>query len=1087
MQPTHYVGIGASAGGLEAIESFFKCMPADGDLAFIVVQHLSPDYKSLMKELLSKHTDMPVVRIEEGMAINANTVYLIPPKKNLSIFHGQLLLHEQDYSRGINLPIDIFLRSLAEDQGEKAIGIILSGTGSDGTRGIRAVKEMGGMVMVQDEESAKFDGMPRSALATGLIDFVLPPDDMPQQLLSFVKHPYASKSDSATTGLLSSEDGLTRIYSLLRESNKVDFTYYKPATVLRRIERRMSVNQIHELRDYVRFMESYPREVNLLYRELLIGVTSFFRDTEAFRALQDSWLPQLLEQAGHREIRLWVAGCSTGEEAYSLAIACRECMLKMGQDYNIKIFATDVDRNAILHAGTGSYPESIVADLAPSILSKYFHRHEGNFQITRTIREMVVFAQHNLLKDPPFTNIDLVSCRNLLIYLQPVLQKKVFELFNFSLNPSGLLFLGSSESVSDSTDNFELLNNKWRIYRARGKRGPGGRLDLETEPPRTSHTTSLRQRTVLPRQHLFSHEEERLLVRLMDFIATNFALFVVVVNESMEPLHVLGDASGYFTLARGKSAHDVTKMAVKDLAIPLATGLQKVFKTQEELHYTNIRLSNTDNNRLIDMRLKPVPGKKGQEPLVAVCLEESIQTKNETETSEAVAYDLGLESQQRINDLEQELQFTRENLQATIEELETSNEELQATNEELVASNEELQSTNEELHTVNAEHQRKIIELTEITNDLDNLLQSTQVGMIFLDEALMVRRYTPQVTKLFNLLETDIGRPFAHISHRLQQIDLAAFLEETLHQHKSHRQEIQTIDNHHYLLHILPYRISPTDYAGVVLNFTDIHEAKKTQEALEQSQERYALAQKAANIGSWDWNIETGELIWSEAIEGMFGLAPGAFKGTYHAFIQLVHHDDRELVQQCANTAIEQNLAYQAEYRTLTPAGEVRWLSETGQVHFDSQEKPTRMVGIIRDISHQKMIEAEMHNQNAVLNSVLRAAPMGAGMVKRRVIEWANDTLCAMTGYTQVELVGKSARMLYLTEEEYLFVGEEKYRQIKESNVGSVKTRFLHKDGSLIDVLLSSSPIMPDDLDAGVTFTVLNITDCRLCAREEPM
>lgn len=1092
MQPTHYVGIGASAGGLEAIESFFKHMPADNGLAFIVVQHLSPDYKSLMKELLSKHTDMPVVRIEEGMLIEANTVYLIPPKRNLTIFHGKLLLHEQDYSRGINLPIDIFLRSLAEDQGEKAIGVILSGTGSDGTRGIRAIKEMGGMVMVQDEDSAKFDGMPKSALATGLTDFVQAPETMPQQLLSFVKHPYASKSDSTTSGLISSEDGLTRIYSLLRENNKVDFTYYKPATVLRRIERRMSVNQIHELRDYVRYMESYPREVSLLYRELLIGVTNFFRDPKAFEALQSNWLPPLLEHSNKREIRFWVAGCSTGEEAYSLAIACRECMVNLGHDYNVKIFATDVDRNAIIHAGTGTYPESIVADLPPTILNKYFQRHEGNFQITRSIREMVVFAQHNLLKDPPFTNIDLVSCRNLLIYLQPVLQKKVFELFSFSLNANALLFLGSSESVGDMTDNFELLNNKWRIYRAKGKRSATTRLELDSAPSLNSNFGPLlRQRISLPRQP-FSHEEERVLVRLLDFIAANFIPFMVVVNENLEPVHVLGDASGYFTLAPGKSVHDVTKMAVKNLAIPLATGLQKVFKTQEELRYNNIRLNRGGNdNHLVYMHLKPVPGKKGQEPLVAVCLEEAAPMPNETDNQQgAVAYDLGLESQQRITDLEQELLFTRENLQATIEELETSNEELQATNEELVASNEELQSTNEELqsvneelHTVNAEHQRKIIELTEMTNDLDNLLRGTQIGTIFLDEALMIRRYTPSVTQLFNLLDADIGRPIAHITHHLRNINLLGMLEETLRSHKSQRHEIQSTEGHTYLLHVLPYRISPTEYAGLVLNFIDIQDTKTMQLELARSQERYTLAQKAAKIGSWEWNIQTGELLWSDVIESMFGLAPGTFAGTYEAFIAYVHPEDRDYVEQHVNTAIKKDVSYNLEHRIVTPNGEIRWLAEIGEIYRDIQGKATRMVGMVRDITQRKNNETAIQQKNARLDSVLRASPLGAGIVKNRVFEWVNDKFCAMVGYNEAELLGQSSRMVYPSDEEYQHVGDEKYRQLQQTGVGRVKTQFRHKNGQVFNVFLSSAPLNPDDLTGGMTFTVLNLDDCGFCGR----
>jgi two-component system, chemotaxis family, CheB/CheR fusion protein len=451
--PTHYVAIGASAGGLEAIEAFFTNMVPNSGLGFIVVQHLSPDYKSLMKELLSKKTQMPVHRVEEGMLVEPDNVYLIPPKKNLSIFHGKLLLSEQDHTRGINLPIDVFLHSLAEDQGERAIAVILSGTGSDGMRGVRAIKEFGGMIMAQNEESAKFDGMPRAAISTGLCDFVLPPEEMPGQLLNWVKHPYVSKADRAEM-LFKEEDGLTRVFSILRERFKVDFTYYKPSTVNRRIERRMTINQVKDIKDYVAFMNSYAGEAAALFRELLIGVTSFFRDPSAYDVLGQKWLKELIQSIDAREIRFWVAGCSTGEEAYSLAILARECLAELEVSRDIKIFATDIDRDAIHFAANGTYPESIAADVSPQRLAKFFHRKDEHFQISRTIREMVVFAQHNLIKDPPFTNISLISCRNLLIYLQPTLQQKVFEFFNFSLNPNGLLFLGTSETIGDMTEFF---------------------------------------------------------------------------------------------------------------------------------------------------------------------------------------------------------------------------------------------------------------------------------------------------------------------------------------------------------------------------------------------------------------------------------------------------------------------------------------------------------------------------------------------------------------------------------------------------------------------------------------------------------
>lgn len=851
--PVYYVGVGASAGGLEALETFFSPIAPDSGLAFIVIQHLSPDYKSMMVELLSKRTAMPVRRAEEGMRVEANSVYLIPPKKNLSIFHGKLLLSESDHSRGLNLPIDVFLRSLADDQAEKAIGVILSGTGSDGVRGIRAIKEAGGMVMVQSEESAKFDGMPRAAISTGLADFILPPDEMPAKLLSFARHPYAAKVDRPQT-LISDEDRLTRIFALLRERTRVDFTFYKPSTVIRRIERRMTVNQIHDLRDYVKFMESYSGEVMTLYRDLLIGVTSFFRDREVFDELELQHLPALFERVEGREIRFWVAGCSTGEEAYSLAMLSREVIEQMGKRLDVKIFATDLDRDAILRASNGLYPESIAADLSTKLLAKYFHRREEHYQIDRSIREMVVFAQHNLIKDPPFTNIELVSCRNLLIYLQPVLQRKAMELMNFSLNPQGILLLGSSETTGESADLYETLNQKFKIYASKGKRRPAQGAEFSAAP----EVRPWRHRARAANGGWPRHQdEERMLDRFLQSLAGDYVPLAVVVNEALEVLHILGEPDGYFRLPSGKLMNDITKIAVKDLAIPLATGLQKVFKSGEELKYTSIRLKWRDETRTIQIRIRPLPGKKGQEALAAVFIEETAPPLKEPAAGSSMqVYDIAQEAEQRIHDLEQELQFSRENLQATIEELETSNEELQATNEELLASNEELQSTNEELqsvneelHTVNAEYQSKIIELTELNNDLDNLMASTRIGTLFLDENLSIRRFTPEIRRIFKILDSDIGRPANHLMHNLTKIDLFERIQAVAEQAVDQELEVCTQSGEWWLMRILPYHVGIGTVSGVVLNFIDISLFKRTQQALLDRESQLSSLYRATPAG----------------------------------------------------------------------------------------------------------------------------------------------------------------------------------------------------------------------------------------------
>ncbi len=812
-------------------------------MAFVVIQHLSPDYKSLMAELLSKHTEMVVKPAEEGTLVEANTVYIIPPRKNLRLFHGKLQLSEQERNeRGINLPIDVFFSSLGEDQGEKAVGIVLSGTGSDGARGIRSIKEYGGMVMVQTEETARFDGMPRAAVATGLADFVLPVAELPARLMAIANHPYVSQS-SGTSPLLLDEDRLARIFALLREQTRVDFTYYKQNTIVRRIERRMTVNQIQDLSDYVAFMESRRSEVMALYRELLIGVTSFYRDPAVWDALIEQHLAGIFQNRDSKEVRMWVAGCSTGEEAYTLAMVCNEWMERYGERFDVKIFATDIDRDAVTRAGAGIYPESVAADLNPRRLTKYFSRHGDRVQIVRSVREMVVFAQHNLITDPPFTNLDLISCRNLLIYLQPVLQQKVIDAFNFALNPDGLLLLGTSETTGDVGNWFETLDTKNKLYRSRGR----SRHRIHTEAPGGApRWTAKGRRFGIGRAPIASRDEDRLIDRLLTTLSHDCLPLAVVVNEALEVLHILGDSNGYLKLPAGKVLNDVTRMVNDDLAIPLATGLRKVLATGQELKYTNIKITRLGEPENVDLRIRMLDGRKGQEPHAVFYLQPSANGRPAATETAGADYDASAATEQRVLDLEQELQFSRENLQATIEELETSNEELQATNEELLASNEELQSTNEELqsvneelHTVNAEYQKKIIELTELHNDLDNLLASSHIYTLFLDENLDVRKFTPDIDEVFPVIESDVGRPFEHLRHRLVNADPLEIVREVEQNRAPREIEVCTDAGHWFLMRVLPYQITDEVVSGIVLTLVDITRLKTTRRELIASERRF--------------------------------------------------------------------------------------------------------------------------------------------------------------------------------------------------------------------------------------------------------
>ncbi|HRD49241.1 MAG: PAS domain-containing protein [Candidatus Competibacter sp.] len=965
---SHYVAVGASAGGLEAIESFFSHMPPDSSLGFIVIQHLSPDYKSLMVELLSKKTAMPVHRAEDGMMVLPNNVYLIPPKKNLTIFHGKLLLSDQDRSPGINLPIDVFLRSLAEDQGEKAIAIILSGTGSDGARGVRVIKEYGGMVMVQDEESAKFDGMPRAAISTGLADFILPPDQMPVQLLSFAKHPYTTKVERSET-LLSDEQGLTRVFAMLREKCKVDFTFYKPSTVTRRIERRMTINQTDDIQDYVAYLTNNPGEVVALYRELLIGVTSFFRDQGAFDRMEQFGMPEIFKNANSREIRFWVAGCSTGEEAYSLAILARECMETLGVSHDVKIFATDIDRNAIHYAANGAYPESIAADISPQLLAKYFYKNEDNFQIARTIREMVVFAQHNLIKDPPFTNITLLSCRNLLIYLQPILQRKVLEFFNFSLNAGGLLLLGTSETTGEMADYFEVLDSKWKLYRSKGRLKPladAAHLLSVTD----TRTRDLRGQFAGARRSLRFSEEERVLERFLEAVAQDYIPLAVIVNTQLEVLHVLGDVGDYFKLPSGKVVNDISKMAVRELSIPLTTGIQKVFRQRQELRFTNIRLPRDGGARLVDLRIRPLPEKRGQESLAAVFIGEAKKTASTESEHTIQAYDLSREAEERLRDLEQDLQFTRENLQATIEELETSNEELQATNEELLASNEELQSTNEELQstneelfTVNTEYQTKIIELTELNNDVDNLLSATQIGQLLLDENLEVRRFSPRVADIFKLLPSDVGRPITHISHYLADCDPIDVARDVQATSQPQEREVHTQDGRWYLMRVAPYAVGPTAFSGTVVSFVDVTKVKEVQLTLAERETSFKEITQKTRLGAWYFIPATGELRWSDETFRIHEIALG-HQPQPEQSMSFYLPEYRPIIAEAFRRACQEGVSYDLTLEIATAKGNRRWVRTIGwPVMRDG--RVVKLSGAFQDVTEARLGQEVLRERSA--------------------------------------------------------------------------------------------------------------------------
>lgn len=808
--PSHVVGIGASAGGLEALERFFQNVPDDTGMAFVVVQHLSPDFKSLMGEVLARWTHMPIYSVEDQMAIVANAIYLMPPKTEMIISNGRLLLTAREKSDELRLPIDQFLRSLAQDAGERAIAIILSGTGSDGSRGIRDIHTRGGMILAQALETAKFDGMPKSAVETGVVGAVLSPEEMPHALLRHIKHPKAEYVQEAE------ETGMTPIFLLLRQAFGIDFSYYKPSTVARRTEHRLQMGNVSSLEEYLAVVRDNRDELDALYRDLLIGVTSFFRDPEAFKIIEEQILPELLSKLPeNHEVRVWVAGCATGEEAYSIAILLNEALRKSGKKLHAKVFATDVHAKSLETAAAGIYSADAVRTLDAQRLTEYFTPFKERLRVKPELRNMVVFAHHNITKDAPFTHMDLITCRNLLIYLLPGAQNKALSLFHFGLKTGGTLFLGPSESPGDLSGEFQAIDAHWKIYRKRRDI----RFPADKRFPLSS---GLMTRHSIPDG---SGDQRGLDVFQQALAATVGS--AVLINVEREILHTFGDARHYLRLRTGQPSLDLLEMLEDDFRMAVGAALHRAAKEKVTVTLNNVHSSLAETGRLIKVIATPLPPSRrsGSHTLVqflevdAPTVPQPVHEKN---------LDLTQAARDHIQTLEDELRFTRENLQATIEELETSNEELQATNEELLASNEELQSTNEELHsvneelyTVNSEYQKKIEELTELTHDMNNLLSSTDVHTIFLDERLCIRRFTPKMADVFNLIETDIGRSIHGFMHSIQCEGLGQKLTDVLERRTQYEEEVQNNEGESYFMRILPYKGDP-DKLGVVLTLIDI-------------------------------------------------------------------------------------------------------------------------------------------------------------------------------------------------------------------------------------------------------------------------
>jgi two-component system, chemotaxis family, CheB/CheR fusion protein len=834
------VGVGASAGGLEAFMELLKPLPRNPGMAFVLIPHLDPKHESAMTELLGRATGMPVRQVSDGMKVRPDCVYVIPPNRTMTIHKGVLQLAQRQYDSGPPMPVDAFFRSLAEDCGKNAIGVVLSGTASDGTLGVAAIKNEGGITFAQDVGSARYSGMPNSAISSGHVDFVLPPDNIARELIRIRNHPYVNpeiaKLEEAAAG-----SEMDQIFRLLKQVRRVDFSDYKPATIRRRILRRMALGRMETLDDYLKMLRQTPQELEALHQDILINVTSFFRDPDAFDALNALVYPVMLQgrQPSHT-LRVWVPGCSTGEEVYSHAIALLEYVNKLRADVPLQIFGTDLSDEAIHTARAGIYKESIAADVASARLRRYFSKVERGYQISKMVRDMCVFATQNVFNDPPFSHMDLVSCRNVLIYMSPVLQRRVIPIFHYALKPNGFLMVGNTEGiVGAGAELFEPADKRHKIYRKKLVSSPvafgipGEHFEHQL-PPGGGQTGPPRELEP-PRTPIELHREaDRLLLN-------RYVPAAVVINDRFEILQIRGRANRYLELPSGKATLNLLKMAKSGLLFELQNAVDQARSTSAAVRKENLQFETDNSFDAVTLEVIPFQAPLQPQQTFVVAFEEATGAAPRLEPSPRKPESADVKDRQ-IAQLKQELGATKEYLQSIIEALEASNEELQSANEEIQSGNEELQSTNEELqtskeelesaneelNTVNDEMQHRNLELTQVNNDLQNLLASVNLPIMMLDSGLSIRRMTPQVQEVLGISAADLGRPIRHIQLRSKLPDLERRMLEVIENLQPSEVAVQDSQNGHYRLRITPYRTIDNRIEGVVLAFLDESEGKQS-------------------------------------------------------------------------------------------------------------------------------------------------------------------------------------------------------------------------------------------------------------------
>lgn len=1008
------IAIGASAGGLEPLEIFFENANTKSDFAYVIIQHLAPNHKSLMDELLSRHTEIPINIIEDGLVIKKGNIYLNPPKKFVEIKDGRFVLVEKE-DRKLSFPISSFFNSLAESQQENACAIILSGTGSDGSEGIKFIKEKGGLVLVQDPEESKFNGMPHNAINTGIVDKICNVNRMHQEIDTFFKNKTIlenSQIDNSTNHSL-----ISKILKSVYSETNVDFKGYKFTTVNRRIQRRMSLLDFTSMEDYYLFLKKNPEEAPFLSKEILIGVTRFFRDHDAFEELKNKVIPRLVnDNIESKTLRIWVPACSTGEEAYTIAILIKDYLRVNKLQFDVSIFATDLDKEAVKFAGNRTFPENISAEIPQEYLTTYFIPHRSGYTIAKEIRDMIVFSVHNVIQDPPFNKIDLLSCRNFLIYLTESIQQQLFVLFQYALKTNGFLFLGSSESLGAAAEDFFEFDKKYKIFLNReNKKFIKPEHLVDRRKKENTHVSS----TPIPIGNAISVKKNSLLNEIQHFLIQDYVPDSIVVDEHLNLLHTAGNINRWLKFPVGEVSSNVLQMLPGSIAMPIEVAAAKVLQTGNPVVLTEVKITDDlklyfNDQKTLNIHIRRKEVTEGIHYLFITF--EALHNYSKSQSIEEI--NVSTISKDKINILERELRVNRETLQTTIEELESSNEELQAANEELQSSNEELESVNEELYTVNAEFQQKNAELAEANDDLNNLIQSTDLALLFLDLHLNIRKYTPALKQILKLVPHDIGRNISHFRGKIPLENFLEHIDKVLESLIPFEKKIEDVSGTEYLLKISPFRTKKNQIHGIILVFIDLTKANKLKKALELSdqalvdltsihKDQTEIFKLVSNnlrdmvciinkSGQIEYCTPSGTIITGYPLEKLYKL---------NLFSRIANPAQKKQWKIITSSSHDDRYPGLIQFEFKNSSGKIQWLEANVKPIQQDTLTETKFLLTIRDIHERRLREIEYQKMSLIAEQTSSAVMITDS---EGGITYVNDSFEKMTGFAQSEILGKN-------------------------------------------------------------------------------